>query len=174
MMVMPTSALLLLIASLLLSLCEARGCVKQRVFSTGFENPLVCDGDAGGSQLSIFANYIWYKVLGGSGREPKGLPVPLPNTLQLVIRRRSNGSIIQNASFIRVNGVKYVYGQSAAATSAYRRYFNALQVLVRAFETGNCPIDNKGQAFPELSSVRGSLLSLSSTFLVSDCSGGST
>lgn len=161
-----------IILVLLLSSSDAQTCVKQRVFSSGFANPLVCDGDGGGSQISVFADSVVYKVLGGGGEKVKGLNVLLPDSLQLVIKRRSNGEIKPAASFIKVDGRKFKYGRNAADTNNFRLYFNALQVLVRQFETGDCPIDSKAQKFPGLASVRGGLLALSSTFVVKDCSGG--
>lgn len=163
----PFSAFCALFLLSFISLSQAQTCRKQAIFTTGFANPLVCDGDAGGSQLSVFQTSIVYEVLGGFGEDV--INVPLPSFLKLVIRR-SGKAINRDTSSIEVDGLTFVYGENDAARDNFRLYFNVLQVIVRGFETGNCPIDNKNQRYPRLASTRGSLLSLSSVFEVPDCS----
>lgn len=157
------------------SLSAAQTCKTQRVFANGFANPMVCDGDAGGSQFTVLGRSIIYRVLGTPGGRPNvdGFPdVILPAFLKLFVARRPNGEIQPRKSFIQRGGKKYIFKASDMDTENFRLYFNVLQVLVKQFETGNCPIDSKGQSFPELASVRGGLLVLAAVFDVEDCSRG--
>lgn len=154
---------------------EAQPCPRQRTFLAGFANPLVCEGDAGGSEITISGLSVTFRVRGFSGSRPRVAGFPdelLPDFLRLVVARRSTGEIQLGKSFMQKGGKKYFSRSSAEDKKNFRLYYNILQVLVRQFETGNCPIDNKGQKFPKLASVRGGLLSLASVFNVDDCSGG--
>lgn len=86
--------------------------------------------------------------------------------------RKGNGDINKLRSFMQVGSTRYVFGDSKQNKIMFRKWFNILQVLVRQFETGNCPIDSKAQRFPALSSVRGAMAALGGVFRVKDCSGG--
>lgn len=153
----------------------AQTCIVQPIFPTNLPNPnpLICDGDAGGSQISVFSNSVSFRLLGGSPEPILGFPdKEIPNRLDLVIARRSDGQIDRASSFVRLNSDIFTYRNAGDERRMFRTYFNILQVFVAQFETGNCPIDNKGQVYPELASVRGGMLSLASLFGVTDCSGG--
>lgn len=154
---------------------EAQSCNRQRTFLGGFSNPLVCAGAKGGSEITIGALTITFRVRSISGPRPSVAGFPnevLPDFLRLVVARRPTGEIQLGMSFMQKGSKKYFSRSSEENKKNFRLYYNILQVLVRQFETGNCPIINKGKKFPELASVRGGLLSLASVFNVDDCSGG--
>lgn len=165
------------IAALLLNtLAVGQSCTVQPIFPSGFATPLLCDGDGGGSQFTTIGSaLIVYDVLFGAGEPILGFPnLSLPEKIVLSIARFGSGAVDRGQSYIEVEGTRFRFSASTSQTQNFRTWFNVLQVLVRQFETGNCPIDNKAQTFPELASLRGALLSLSSTFKVKDCSGGNT
>lgn len=148
-------------------------CLPQPLFGGGFATPLVCEGDAGGSQFTtIGSSTIVFEVLAGERKPILGFPsLRVPERLVLKIIRSPKGAIRKGDSYIDYDGARFKY---STHPPHFRAMFNALQVLVRQFETGNCPIDSNGQSFPELASVRGSLLALAPIFKVKDCSDGNT
>lgn len=156
---------------LFISVAFAQTCTKQGVFPSNIQSPLLCDGDAGGSEIKVTETSVSHEVVfGGADIVFDGDRTPLPTVLELVIKRKGNGAIRRGKSFILADGRKIKAPSRPTPASEFVLYYNVLQILVRGFETGDCPIDNKGQVFPELASVRGGLLSLSSVFLVEDCS----
>lgn len=150
---------------LYLSVCcvtaQPSGCSVIPLFVSGYdESPLLCDGDAGGSELYVTESTIEHKTVG------RGLA--MSEDIRLIIwRRPGDGYVNFRRSSITKGGARYRY--LGAGRAPFRTYFRELMLLVNQFETGSCPVDSKGQTFPKLAAVRGSLAALARSFLVFDC-----
>eukprot|EP00737_Agarophyton_chilense_P003669 gb/GEZJ01004356.1/.p1 GENE.gb/GEZJ01004356.1/~~gb/GEZJ01004356.1/.p1 ORF type:complete len:179 (-),score=16.60 gb/GEZJ01004356.1/:699-1235(-) len=149
-------------------------CIRQPVFEIweALESAnLICDGDGGGSSFEVDENSLTHKTFGSNSPDRIfGLsPEMIPMNMRLEIVRTSLGSINKGASFILADGQKYMFGGGVGQRQAFKEKFNVFQALVWAQEIGNCPVDSKGQVFPQLSSVRVSLQTLAATFGIDYC-----
>lgn len=148
-----------------LSVCfvkaQPSGCSQIPIFESGYvENPLLCDGDAGGSNLYVADNSIEHTTVGANLGTSEDIRLD-------IWRRDSDGLVIFPQCSITKGGVRFLY--SGAERIQFRRYFRELMLIVRQFETGECPVDSKNQRFPDLVRVRSSLAALAASFRVYDC-----
>ena len=173
-------AVVLVIFAVMPIMVASQSCKTQRGLPKILPyKPLVCDGDSGGTQLSVFPARIAFEYLCCRPKKEKVLGYPeeiIPDKLELILTSKDDGDIDKNSTFILLDsngdGFKTLVYARPGDRKMFRKWFNILQVFVRQFETGNCPVDNKGQKFKQLAVVRGSLHTLASIFLVKDCSGG--
>ncbi|CAN8063529.1 unnamed protein product [Agarophyton chilense] len=166
-----------LLSTTLAALCawSYATCIRQQpVFEIWEElapGNLLCDGDGGGSEFIVGTNNLIHVTLGtNSPDRVEGLPPELiPSHMRLEIVRKRWGAINKGASYIVADGRKYRFGGNVEERRAFKKQFNVFQALVWAQENGNCPVDSKGQVFPQLSSVRISLQTLAAAFGIDYC-----